>query len=238
MIALSKQIDDHTTLVRSYDSPDMLDAFRSEVFRETDEVVADYSALVTPGKDPDKSEQRLSHIAAGTRFAPDLEHVGKGTCFGHLVIQGDQDGEWFHVAFRSRSMPDVALSVYMNSTLQEFDKGLLARDANGTREMRAAGIDDSAAKALRKGKTEIAGRPAEQVLYSILQGESHDKKALLFTAETAASPSTLAAPNASISLYTGGQLNGEYVDSSLTDEAAMQLWDTILRSVRPRPGAL
>jgi hypothetical protein len=239
MIALTKSLDEDTRLIRAYDSPDMLDAFVSQIYRQTGEAVASYSARAGLGRDPAEVEARLLKVANGARFVADPEHAGKGTCFGRLAIDGGQDGEWLNVTLASRTMPDVEVSISINSTIREFDGGLLARVDKNKTAAAAAGANVSDIHTLRQGRTQIAGRPTEESLNWMLEGERQDKKSLSFTAETSPSPSTIEAPQVSITLGTGGQLrSGEYVNSSLADNDALNLWAAIIKSIRLRPGAL
>ncbi|WP_321818645.1 MULTISPECIES: T6SS immunity protein Tli4 family protein [unclassified Paraburkholderia] len=92
---------------------------------------------------------------------------------------------------------------------------------------------------LRKGKRVVAGMDAEEVLF-----ELHDGPVTVFRFYLLApgNPATLAQPHTSIELLLGapsqGDLPPDQATSPVDEAGALQLWDTLLNSLRPRPGAV
>ena len=97
---------------------------------------------------------------------------------------------------------------------------------------------------LREGKRQVAGMDAEEVLLSIKEGKLQLYRFYLLAA---GNPDSTAQPHTDIQLMLGDALhdadksNGMTVEqaSSPVDEAgAIQAWDTLLNSMRLRPGAM
>ena len=71
------------------------------------------------------------------------------------------------------------------------------------------------------------------------EGKDHDRIVRGFNAETLlAKPATFSTPSLAIEMRMGGQVGYEYRDASLSQEAALALWDAIVKSIRLRPGAV
>jgi hypothetical protein len=94
------------------------------------------------------------------------------------------------------------------------------------------------AKVIRKGTVELPGMKAEEWLFEGLKpGDGRGDTFSLRANETTSSPSS---PFLSMDLTTGGQvqIQDQYVKldkASLTTGEAVALWDTVSRSLRPRP---
>nr|WKF59813.1 hypothetical protein HUO10_004324 [Paraburkholderia busanensis] len=92
---------------------------------------------------------------------------------------------------------------------------------------------------LRKGKRVVAGMDAEEVLF-----ELHDGPVTVFRFYLLApgNPATLAQPHTSVELLLGapsqGGLPPDQATSPVDEAGALQLWDTLLNSLRVRPGAV
>jgi hypothetical protein len=237
MISVVRAIDPTTTLVRASD--EVPGTYISRVFRVTGNAAAVFEAQVYSKDRPEDVEARLLRLSTRSRDIAQGNDGAQGVCIGGLALDGGQDGEWITIAYRSASFPDVVVDFEMNSTVEESDGGLLKRSAERRGLAGAAGFPFAHTKVLRKGKTELAGRSAEEYLDADKDGPNADKNTQYFVVESMPEPATLAKPRVSITMTTGGQNEaGEYVNSSLSDKDALALWDEIKKSFRPRPGAL
>jgi hypothetical protein len=93
---------------------------------------------------------------------------------------------------------------------------------------------------LREGKRTIAGMNAEEVLFELKEG---DITAYQFYLLAPGDPSTLAKPHTSIQLLLGTtsfnpNLTPELATSPVDEAGALQVWETLLNSLRLRPGAV
>jgi Tle cognate immunity protein 4 C-terminal domain len=234
MLALQRRIDENTVLIRSYKSPRSLDSYVSEYIAQRGESSARFSSRVyTEGEAAEVVEARILKVVEQTRPVLAFDDAGRGLCFGRLLIDAGQDGELFNLTFRSKSLSDVVIQIDMNSLVAKSDGGLLKRwDGN-------AGLLnklDFQSSTLRRGKVAIAGLPSEELLS---KGKEKGHEVRSFAAETLLSkPASFAAPLLAISMSMGGQVSGDdYRDASLSEREALALWDAIVRSIRPRPGA-
>lgn len=91
---------------------------------------------------------------------------------------------------------------------------------------------------LRQGKRTIAGMDAEEVLFELKDG---DLTSYRFYVLAPGDPSTLAKPHTAIQLLLGANspdLTPEQATSPVDEAGALQTWDTLLNSLRLRPGAV
>ncbi|MFM0285055.1 T6SS immunity protein Tli4 family protein [Paraburkholderia megapolitana] len=92
---------------------------------------------------------------------------------------------------------------------------------------------------LRQGKRAIAGMDAEEVLFVLQDGPVTVYRFYLLAPGNAA---TLAQPHTSIELLLGapsrGDLPPDQATSPVDEAGALQVWDTLLNSLRLRPGAV
>jgi hypothetical protein len=91
---------------------------------------------------------------------------------------------------------------------------------------------------LRQGKRTVAGMDAEEVLFELKEGEITSYRFYLLAP---GDPSTLAKPHTAIQLLLGASspdLTPEQATSPVDEAGALQTWDTLLNSLRLRPGAV
>ncbi|MFM0591621.1 hypothetical protein GGD41_003510 [Paraburkholderia bryophila] len=91
---------------------------------------------------------------------------------------------------------------------------------------------------LRQGKRTVAGMDAEEVLFELKEG---DLTSYRFYLLAQGDPSTLAKPHTAIQLLLGASspdLTPEQATSPVDEAGALQTWDTLLNSLRLRPGAV
>jgi hypothetical protein len=105
-------------------------------------------------------------------------------------------------------------------------------------ELRAQGYGQNV-HILREGKRHIAGMDAEEVLFSIKEG---GVQLFRFYLLAPGNPETVAQPHTDIQLILGATndstLTPEQASSPVDETGAIQIWDTLLDSMRLRPGAL
>jgi hypothetical protein len=238
MLAATRDLGESMALIRAYDNGDLVDVFRAEVYVQAGPAIAVVSRRIYASENPDTVEAKLIEIAKDITYAEAAAVAGKGTCLGPLVINAGQDGEWLNLAYRSASMKDVVLEIETNSTVQESDGGLLARVQSRGAMAQAAGLAGKS-KTLRKGRIEMEGRPAEELLDSGMDGENQDQLSLYFAAETVPAASSIRRPNIRLTLRTGGQDpdSHRYLQSSLSETEGPHWWDVMIKSLRTRNGA-
>jgi hypothetical protein len=91
---------------------------------------------------------------------------------------------------------------------------------------------------LRKGKRTIAGMTAEEVLFETKEGNITSYQFYLLAP---GDPATLAKPHTAIQLELGGSspdLTPDEATSPVDEAGALEVWNTILNSLRLRPGAI
>ena len=124
--------------------------------------------------------------------------------------------------------PDMAIRLD-TSVLDKAQESLLTRDASNDINTRfAANI-----KNLGKGARELNGIPGEELLDRFK--ERNGTTGHMFMWESLGKPSDVLLPTISLELQTGKGRPGAPVNSSLSDEAVLQLWQAISSSLRIRP---
>ena len=157
-----------------------------------------------------------------------------GFCLGPIVVQGLYKAESASVTFRSDAEPDIMIAI---------DIDTYGRDEPGTLLQRMTGpnslleIFDVRHTVVRKREMSIAGMHAQEWLGSVKLGENADKKQFKFALETRRLKPGPAAPRIHIEFDTGqNDRHGNEHQNSLTDQRATALWDSIITSIRLRPG--
>ncbi|WP_306453413.1 T6SS immunity protein Tli4 family protein [Burkholderia sp. FL-7-2-10-S1-D7] len=99
-------------------------------------------------------------------------------------------------------------------------------------------ISSGSYRILRQGKRTVAGMDAEEVLFALKEGEITSYRFYLLAP---GDPSTLAKPHTAIQLLLGApssDLSPDQASSPVDEAGALQTWDTLLNSLRLRPGAV
>ncbi len=234
MLALLRRVKESAVLIRSYDSPDMLNYFKAELFAEKGGAVGVFKDEVHKNERPEDIEERLLQVAERTSFVPAVSQASRGTCLGPLLMDAGQDGEILMVSFRAKRWPDVLIQIDMNSMLAKSDGGLLNRwDRNAV----VLNKLDFQSSTLRRGKVTVGGMPGEELLS---KGKDRGHVVRSFTAESLLlKPATFSTPSLAISMNMGGQLDSsESRDASWADDEALAIWGAIIKSIRLRPSAL
>ncbi len=99
-------------------------------------------------------------------------------------------------------------------------------------------ISSGSYRILRQGKRTVAGMDAEEVLFALKEGEITSYRFYLLAP---GDPSTLAKPHTAIQLLLGASspdLKPDEATSPVDEAGALQTWETLLNSLRLRPGAV
>ena len=234
MLVMNRYVQEKTVLIRSYDAPNMLKYFVSELYAVKGTSIAKVTAQTYSQDEPEAIESSALSVVDKTSFFSDPMKAGHGACLGPLLIDAEQDGEWFTVSFKSKRFPDVLIQFNSNSLLAESDGGLLARTSREKGRLEKAGFTSDT---IRRGKITIVGRPGEELL---IKGMDHGKAVRLFVSEPLLlKPATFSEPSFAINMKMGGQRGSpEYVDASMSEQEAVAIWDAIVKSIRIRPGAV
>ncbi len=155
-----------------------------------------------------------------------------GFCLDGALIAGTGGNERHESVTMFASLPghpDLALAFWMNTGLDE-GKGLLERDAASTDAFTRV-----RSQTLRAGTRTIRNLEGEEV--GVRTIEMNFTTNFSFAWETRGSTNNILVPRLLLELDTGisPHAGGKPVQSSLSEEAAVQLWDRVLSSVRIRP---
>jgi hypothetical protein len=105
-------------------------------------------------------------------------------------------------------------------------------------DLRAQGYSHNV-HVIREAKRQVGGMDAEEVLFSIKEGEAQLFRFYLLAPGV---PKTVAQPHTDIQLIMGAtndsRLTPEQASSPVDEAGAIEIWDTLLNSMRLRPGAL
>lgn len=147
--------------------------------------------------------------------------------FIHDPISGDMH-ETVTMFASLKGHPDIAIRLD-TSVLAKLQETLLTRDANNDTYTRFA----SNINILGKGPRELNGIPGEEVLNRFKEQNGTTGHSAMW--ESLGKPSDVLAPTITLELETGRGRPGGPVNSSLSDEAVLQLWQAISSSLRMRP---
>ena len=140
--------------------------------------------------------------------------------------------EYAYVHFRLKEHPDVIVTVTTSMAMKEDHEGLLDRI---DRKSKNAGLLEllSKIKVLRRGKHPAGVIPGEDYLQSIPTGETFSTHTFFW--ESIAQTKNLYAPEISLEFESGKINIGGYSKPSVSDKQAIELFDSIVNSIRVRP---
>ena len=141
--------------------------------------------------------------------------------------------EYAELNFRFKQWPDVTVSVYSRTNGDKLEDSLLTRIKKPLPlefAEAAKGI-----KTFRQGKRVIGPHQGEEVLDALPTG--HGYPVHHFVWDVAGEPRSIFTPHIHIELGTGSgrSINQRYMQPSLTDKQAIELYDRIVNSIRLRP---
>jgi len=162
-----------------------------------------------------------------------------GFCFDGGIVSGSSTyTEEVSQSFMLMPGRPAQLVMQMRTSMEQDQKETLTRTLPDLRAQlnRLPGHY----RILREGKRTIAGMNAEEVLFELKEG---DITSYQFYLLAPGDPGTLAKPHTSIQLLLGTtsfnpNLTPELATSPVDEAGALQVWDTLLNSLRLRPGAV
>ncbi|MGY3041075.1 hypothetical protein ACVWWQ_002706 [Rhodanobacter sp. TND4EL1] len=247
MLIEHKVINDHTIYLRYQNSGESSVGFKRELhlllgttqivlladsFEGLNEAFPDQPP--EPVETGDQVDARLYRLASQIHAYDDPAKAGPGFCLGPVVINGDQDEESAHISFDMNKYLDLGFSVDTKALTSDKDDSPLLDRMKAVQSRFNVHV-------LRKGQTTLGDMQAQEWLGWIK--DEHDNHGLSFAVESMRDHPALERPKMTFQLDTGGQLTsgpkaGQYVASSLTNDEGIALWNAIITSVRPRPGAV
>ncbi|MFT3721022.1 T6SS immunity protein Tli4 family protein [Pseudorhodoferax sp.] len=168
----------------------------------------------------------------------------QGFCAGPLLIQGRYSQEEFFAHFWSEERPDLLMNMVVITNGSGRGSSLMER-ANDPKNL--LNIFDIGYSTLRKGKLQVAGMAAQELGVRFSGPDSDGNKRiehkLMLEVDLSPTSGTLNS-QIDLNLSTGMQgfregtpTYGKIFSSSLSDEEVVGVWDAIVKSIRPRPGA-
>ncbi|VBB13290.1 T6SS immunity protein Tli4 family protein [Burkholderia stabilis] len=161
-----------------------------------------------------------------------------GFCFDGGIVTGSSTyPEEFSQSFALMPGRPALLVIQTRKSMSEDQGQPLAKTLPDLRA-KMDQISSGSYRILRQGKRTVAGMDAEEVLFALKEGEITSYRFYLLAP---GDPSTLAKPHTAIQLLLGASspdLKPEEATSPVDEAGALQTWDTLLNSLRPRPGAV
>ncbi|WP_201494702.1 T6SS immunity protein Tli4 family protein [Rubrivivax sp. A210] len=220
-------------LMRSHEDPQLTHVLRSEVFCLVGTAIAHLEAE-SYRVAPDEAEQRL--LALATQLAsPATESApGPGLALGPLRLAADHVQEIANLNYRHTAHADLLFSLRIDAMAANAQPGLLQRwDRKLPLLARAM---PGTPRTLRRGPLTLAGMAGEELLTQAkLDGRTVQK----FSAESSRPRPSLATPLLTLALDTEPVGPPErWPAPAWGEDEAVQAWDAVARSLRPRPGAV
>ena len=140
--------------------------------------------------------------------------------------------EYAYVHFRLKAHPDVIVTATTRMVMKEDHEGLLDRIDRKSKDVGLLELLNKI-KVLRRGKHPTRDIPGEDYLQSIPTGETFSTHTFFW--ESIAQAKSLYAPEISVEFESGKINIGGYSAPSVTDRQAIELFDSIVNSIRVRP---
>ncbi|MFL6676561.1 MAG: T6SS immunity protein Tli4 family protein [Massilia sp.] len=230
VLRLEKEVSDDTTLFRVQEIDD---AYVSEV------ILLRGSSVVTVRLESYRgqflaAEESLIKFAAGIKDKH--EEVGgeqsHGFCLGPVVVTGEFNDENGSFLFRNNKGADFGIEIVTYTPDEQVP--LLAR-MSGSDSLLT--IFDVRHKVLRARERTLAGMRAQEWLGWARLSEEQDAKTLKFVLETMRPTPGKTTPGMHLTFETAQPLeDGSPTKTLMSDDEAIQLWDSVVNSIRLATG--
>lgn len=195
--------------------------------------------LVRTTPDPDKMEiatshvgNILSHLSARSNEVPSTP----GFCIAHGMIsdEGSSKNESIKARFRLKSRPDIVIDIATKRNPGTPPELLLSRKPSVFSALGVLGATLSGISTLREGDRKVGGMPGQEWLLKAPNDDGH--QAHLFTWEAPGLRRDALHPQVRIDLQSANNDGGrDPSPASLTNQQMLELWESILSSLRLRP---
>jgi hypothetical protein len=196
-----------------------------------------YQVRTTP--DPDKMEiatshvgNILSHLSARSNEVPSTP----GFCIAHGMIsdEGSSKSESIKARYRLKSRPDIVIDIATKRNSGTPPESLLSRKPSVFSALGVLGATLSGISTVREGDRKVGGMPGQEWLLKAPNDEGH--QAHLFTWEAPGLRRDALHPQVRIDLQSANNDGGrDPAPASLTNSQMLELWESILNSLRLRP---
>lgn len=230
MLVSEMDLSDSQTLLNYYSNPDIADVQVHELQMLVGDVHVALKAKSYSAKSIPDVLAQLKQVASKVVKVETASNSPTGFCLGPVVVNAGNDYEIATFSFQGRELKhqDVQLELRTNTFNRSEEQASLIK--RGESRMSEFGLNP---KVLEKGKITLATLPAEQWLGRF---EEEGRVLLGFHAETTERAPSQDRPHLHIELSTGDEVaNGDKATSSLSDDEAQQVWESVVSSVRLRP---
>lgn len=177
------------------------------------------------------AEDVLLKFMAQVTERQEIGESGEGFCLGPIAISGEFKEESANLLFRDSKDKGTIFDVLVNTYQPDPATPLLKR-MSGPDSLLAK--FDAKHEVLRERELVVGEMQAQEWLGTISLEDGQGKKQYGFAMETMRSTPSKRLPRIRISFDTGQSFEeGSVNPSEMTDEAALQLWGTVLKSIRP-----
>lgn len=249
-VVYSEQLTDTAFLFRSVNTDRSPTSSREDLGVEIrfwlDDLAVTASAVAYEVGDQAMTAEHLKKFVRSIKLYDPKKPDQPGFCVGPLLIQGRYSREEYESAsFRSKKYPDMLIVFDLFTGGSGRSSSLLQR-ANSPKNL--LNVFDIGYSTLRKGKLQVAGMDAQELGVRFSGPDREGNKRIEHKFKLEVDPPT--DPNTQqsaieLNLETGLQEarkddpaeESKELSSSLTDDEVVGLWDAIVKSIRPRPGA-
>ncbi len=195
-------------------------------------------------KDEASSDKLPQAIEMANRTLSELRYrdpkeipIEPGFCIERGLFSGEPampHYEYAYVHFWLREHPDVVVTVSTETTMKEGEEGLLDRIDRKSKESALIELFKNV-KTLRRGNHPVGDIAGEEDLSAAPTGETFSTH--MFHWESAGKLKQLYAPGITVDFQSGKINIGGYSKPSVTDKQAIELFDSIVNSLRVRPAS-
>jgi len=222
------------TLSRTYDLfPDDPPSTGLEAYRLSHGTLFSMAATGFNNKFPQIVDQLRTTVLPAIRTRqPDEIPTEPGFCIENGFIADDGSNNRFEeaqIGFLFKAHPGLLINFVTSKNGDKSEGPLLKRVEEASVKMK---LDRSSIRTLRKGIRKAGQFSGEELLDTL--PDDNGVKVLHFRWESAGLPNDAYAPNIYVNMSTG-MLSEAYTHPTITDAQAIQLFDSIVNSIRLRP---
>ncbi|MEF7613126.1 T6SS immunity protein Tli4 family protein [Aquincola sp. MAHUQ-54] len=179
---------------------------------------------------------RLLDMARRASGVRDPEKSPPGACYDDLLIAGRYDEEKIDLDYRHPNHPDLRFEIYFSGIDRQDDKDVFQRVGWLARYF---GVGVWAAPLIHERRYPFHGMEGTEAGMVTESDLDNGQSVYDFRFETRREHGSLRAPMIRVLMHMGRyDANGKQVGTAFTQGEAKAIWQAVIQSLRPRPGAL
>ncbi|MDC8787153.1 T6SS immunity protein Tli4 family protein [Roseateles koreensis] len=194
-----------------------------------------YTLTRTANSTPERIAEgttRLLDLSRRISRVSDPLKAGKGTCIDELLIAGQYDEEKLDIYFWHPKYPDLEVKINFAAIQEDEEDDIFARARKASSYLNV--IDPK----LHDRRYDFFGMKANENGFKSPSEIDNGKTNYAYQMETRRANGSVRMPHIHVVMKFAEYKNGKKTGSDFSQAEALALWEAIIKTLRPRPGAV